>query len=174
VIPQWPQFPGEQVFRKTNRGRDVIFIAAALFIFVFDQTTKALVRNNIPYGGAWPSDDWLVKIVHGTNSGAAFGILQGQGTFLVFTAILAMVAILLFYRNSSTTNRLVPLALGMQLGGAFGNLSDRLRFGEVTDLISFPHYPAFNFADSSIVVSLVLLTLYFVLYEVKENATHPS
>jgi len=60
---------------------------------------------------------------------------------------------------------LLRAALGLQLGGAIGNLLDRLRFGEVTDFIHFPHYPAFNVADSSIVVGLVIIVGFFVLRE---------
>jgi signal peptidase II len=57
------------------------------------------------------------------------------------------------------------VALGLQLGGALGNLLDRLRFGEVTDFIDFPRYPAFNVADSSIVIGLCLIVGYLVLVE---------
>ena len=60
---------------------------------------------------------------------------------------------------------LLRLALGLQLGGAAGNLLDRLRFGEVTDFIDFPHYPEFNVADSSIVIGLFVIGAFFVLSE---------
>jgi signal peptidase II len=57
------------------------------------------------------------------------------------------------------------VAMGLLLGGAFGNLLDRLRFGEVTDFIDFPRYPEFNVADSSIVIGLVIIGGFFVLSE---------
>lgn len=155
--------------KAISLGRDMIFIAAAFLIFVLDQATKSLVRNSLPYGAAWPSEHWLVKIIHGSNSGAAFGILQGQAAFLIFTAFVATAAIVLFYFRSSHKGPLAPLALGMLLGGATGNLADRLRFGEVTDLISFPYYPAFNVADSAIVMGIGMLLFYFVLVEPKES-----
>lgn len=140
---------------RLRRGLPFLLVAAAAF--ALDQLTKSVVRNNLALGESWPSEDWLVKITHGTNSGAAFAILQGQGAFLTVTAFIAIGAIILYFVFPPFEHGLLRLVLGLQLGGAFGNLSDRLRFGEVTDLISFPHYPAFNVADSSIVIGLVII-----------------
>ena len=137
--------------------RDLPFFLVAAAIIVVDQATKALVRNNLALGESWPSDAWLVKITHVTNSGAAFGILQGQGVFLTVTAFVAIAAIAFYYAFPPLEHGLLRVALGLQLGGAIGNLADRLRFGEVTDMFHFPHYPAFNVADSSIVVGLIAI-----------------
>ncbi|MPZ49383.1 MAG: signal peptidase II [Dehalococcoidia bacterium] len=137
--------------------RDLPFFAVALGVLALDQLTKSLVRNGLAIGESWPSESWLVKITHVTNSGAAFGILQGQGVFLTITAFVAIGAIAFYYAFPPLEHGLLRLALGLQLGGAVGNLLDRLRFGEVTDMFHFPHYPAFNIADSSIVVGLVAI-----------------
>ena len=153
--------------------RDIPFVFVAAAVFALDQLTKSLVRNNLALGESWPSDDWLVKIVHGTNSGAAFGILQGQGAFLTVTAFIAIGAIIFYYAFPPFEHGLLRLALGLQLGGALGNLSDRLRFGEVTDLISFPHYPSFNVADSSIVVGLGVIVVFFLLFDRRKPDTGP-
>ena len=149
--------------RRVLRDSSFFLIAAA--VFVLDQVTKALVRGNLNLGESWPSDDWLVKITHVTNSGAAFGILQGQGVFLTVTAVLAIGAIVFYYAFPPLEHGLLRLALGLQLGGAGGNLLDRVRFGAVTDFIHFPHYPSFNVADSSIVIGLAVLIGFFVLSE---------
>jgi signal peptidase II len=143
--------------------RDVPFFVVAGGIYALDQLTKSLVRNNLAVGESWPSEDWIVKITHITNTGAAFGILQGQGIFLTVTAFVAIAAIFFYYAYPPLEHSIVRLALGLQLGGAIGNLTDRLRFGEVTDMFHFPHYPAFNIADSSIVVGLVLVVGFLVL-----------
>jgi signal peptidase II len=145
--------------------RDLPFFLVAGAVFVLDQITKAIVRGNLAVGESWPSHGWLVKITHVTNDGAAFGVLQGQGVFLTITAVIAIGAIVFYYAFPPMENGLLRLVLGLQLGGALGNLSDRLRFGKVTDFIDFPHYPEFNVADSSISIGLFLLVVFYVLSE---------
>lgn len=157
---------GNAVVRRLRRDLPFFLIAAS--ILLFDQATKVLVRNNLAIGESWPSSDWLVKITHITNSGAAFGILQGQVLFLTVTAIVGSAAILIYYLFPPLEHGILRIALGLQLGGAMGNLLDRVRFGEVTDFINFPRYPAFNVADSSIVIGLFLIVGYFVLREFRE------
>lgn len=154
--------------------KDAPFFLIAIGVFLVDQLTKSLVRNNLALGESWPNDDWLVKITHVTNSGAAFGILQGQGLFLTITAVLAIGAIIFYYRYPPLEHGLLRIALGLQLGGAAGNLLDRVRFGEVTDMFNFPHYPAFNIADSSIVVGLFVLVVFFVFNEGKTSNPEPE
>ncbi|HXH22602.1 MAG TPA: signal peptidase II [Dehalococcoidia bacterium] len=154
--------------------RDLPFFLIAAAVLGFDQLTKSVIRANLSLGESWPSDDWLVKITHVTNTGAAFGILQGQGVFLTITAFLGMGAIIFYYAFPPLEHGLLRAALGLQLGGAIGNLMDRLRFGEVTDFVHFPHYPAFNVADSSIVVGLVIIVGFFVLREGHRGEDKPS
>lgn len=145
--------------------RDLPFFGVALAVFVFDLITKSIVRANLAIGESWPDADWLVKFTHVTNSGAAFGILQGQGLFLVVTAVIAIGAIVFYYLFPPLEHGLLRLALGLQLGGAAGNLLDRVRFGEVTDFVDFPRYPEFNVADSSIVIGLFVIGAFFLLTE---------
>jgi signal peptidase II len=154
--------------------RDVPFFLVAAGVFGFDQLTKMLVRNNLELGESWPDPDWLVKITHVTNSGAAFGMLQGQGAFLTVTAFVAIGAIVFYYAFPPLEHGLLRLALGLQLGGALGNLLDRLRFGEVTDMFHFPHYPAFNIADSSIVVGLVAIGAFLLFNPTSSKAPRPE
>ena len=154
--------------------RDAPFFLLALAVLGLDQLTKAIVRNGLELGEAWPAESWLVKIEHVTNTGAAFGTLQGQGLFLTVTAFLAIGAIAFYYIFPPLEHGLLRLALGLQLGGAVGNLLDRLRFGEVTDFVSFPHYPAFNVADSSIVVGLAVVVIFFVFSETKGSEKQPD
>jgi signal peptidase II len=153
--------------------RDVPFFVVALTVLGLDQLTKSLVRNGLAIGESWPNDDWLVKITHVTNSGAAFGILQGQGLFLTVTAIIAIGAIFFYYAFPPLEHGLLRVALGLQLGGAAGNLLDRMRFGEVTDMFHFPHYPAFNIADSAIVVGLFVIAI-FIIFAPESKDDGPS
>lgn len=145
--------------------RDLPFFGLALGVFIVDLITKSIVRANLAIGESWPDEDWLVKFTHVTNSGAAFGILQGQGLFLAVTAVIAIGAIVFYYMYPPLEHGLLRLALGLELGGAAGNLLDRIRFGEVTDFVDFPRYPEFNVADSSIVIGLVVIAGFFLLTE---------
>ena len=138
------------------RRRDLLFLSLAVAVIAFDQLTKHLVRAYIDPGEAVP-EDWPVRLVHVTNTGAAFGILQNQGAFLAVTSLIGIVAILLYYLYPPFEYWPMTAALALVLGGAISNLSDRIRLGKVTDFIDFPHYPAFNVADSSIVVGVVVL-----------------
>ncbi len=156
---RWPS----ALVRQARRGAPFFLVAA--FVFGFDQLTKALVRDWLAVGESWPSDGWLVKITHVTNSGAAFGILQNAGLFLTITAVIAIGAIVFYYLFPPLEHGLLRVAMGLLLGGAAGNLVDRLRFGHVTDFVDFPRYPEFNVADSSIVIGLFVLAGFFLFFD---------
>ena len=141
---------------------DVPFFIVAVLIFALDQFTKYLIRAHLAVGDSFPHDS-PVRLVHATNTGAAFGILQGQTFFLVLTTLFGLAAILLYYLYPPMEHGILRLALGLQLGGAIGNLSDRIRVGAVTDFIQFPHWPAFNVADSSIVVGVSAIVIFLTL-----------
>jgi signal peptidase II len=132
------------------------FLGAAGAILTVDQVTKAVVRGLMEVDQYFPGPEWPLRLHYVTNTGAAFGILQGQVAFLIFTSLIGMAAIA-YYFFTRPTGQPEAVALGMMLGGAAGNLVDRLRLGEVTDFLSFPHYPSFNVADASIVMALALL-----------------
>ena len=145
------------------RLRRVLFIAAALVVLALDQATKELVRTLMDRGQGWP-DGWPVRLHYVTNTGAAFGILKDQTGFLVVTTIIGLAAIYLYYRYPPFDHLLAPVAMGMMLGGAIGNLVDRLRLGRVTDFIDFPLWPAFNVADSCIVIGIAVLLLGYAIF----------
>jgi signal peptidase II len=142
--------------------RDLLFAAVAVAVLALDQLTKHIVRATIDRGDAFP-EGWHVRLVHVENTGAAFGILQQQNAFLVVTTIIGVGAILLYYWYPPFDHGIMTAALGMMLGGAIGNLSDRVRLGEVTDFLKFPEWPAFNVADSSIGVGVVSMSIFLVL-----------
>jgi signal peptidase II len=97
-----------------------------------------------------------VHLVHVRNSGVAFGLFAGGGALLVAVAALALVALLAFF----VTHARRPLAwlpTGLLIGGAAGNLIDRLLDGAVTDFVKLPHWPAFNVADMAITLGVLVL-----------------
>lgn len=135
------------------------FFLAALGVVVADQLTKLGIRS-------YPEDLTIFqagffRIIHTHNTGAAFGIFQGQSFALAILAIvgaslLLVYALVIRHRFSPLDNLLAWTALGLVLGGIIGNLIDRLRFGGVTDFISIGWWPAFNIADSAAVVGAIL------------------
>ncbi len=143
--------------------RRFVFLGAAALVLALDQITKELVRAFLDRGEIWP-EDWPVRLHHVTNTGAAFGILKDQTGFLIVTTIIGLAAIYLYYRYPPFDHLVAPIATGMMLGGAVGNLLDRVRLGRVTDFIDFPRWPSFNVADSSIVVGIVILLIGFALF----------
>jgi signal peptidase II len=172
VSEQAPSTTAERQAEPTSehngRGRfrfDLLFFVIAITVLVVDQITKALVRHSLDRGEAWPNEDWFIKIINVSNSGAAFGILQGQTFFLVATSLVGVAAIVLYYMYPPMEHGALRIALALQLGGAAGNLSDRLRTGEVTDFIAFPHWPAFNVADSCISIGVVTILWFFLVFE---------
>jgi len=140
----------------------IVLIAAV--IVALDQWTKWLVRTNIPAGGKWlpESLQWLLpyaRIVHWYNTGAAFGIFQEGGMVFTVLAFIVIGAIIYYYPKVDHADWTLRLAMSMQLGGAIGNLIDRLTIGHVTDFISVGSFAVFNIADASISVGAAVLLL---------------
>lgn len=135
-------------------------LGIALAVFVLDQLTKYLILQNIGHGQSWsffPALARLFKFTFITNTGAAFGMFpQLGGTFMV-VAIIVIIAIVLFYHHLPIENTWIRLSLGLQLGGAMGNLIDRLNHGFVVDFVDIGFWPIFNLADLSIVCGVAIL-----------------
>jgi signal peptidase II len=148
--------------RTKTRANLVLFGLAALII-ALDQASKVWIRQTLlPYQSTMPIR-WLepyVVFTHVENPGAAFGMGQGLGTVFVFAAFFAVALIVLYFRRFVHESRLLGIALGLQLGGAVGNLIDRLTIGAVTDFINLGWFPVFNVADSAITVGSILLAYY--------------
>lgn len=137
-------------------------IVIATVIVLLDQWTKGLVEANIPLGGSWlpASLEWLspyARIVHWYNTGAAFGLFKEGSMVFTVLAFIVIGLILYFYPQVEKADWSLRLAMSMQLGGAAGNLTDRLTIGHVTDFISVGTFPVFNVADASISVGAAVL-----------------
>ena len=151
-----------------------MFFIIAAAVIALDQLTKHLVRAGLARGEAWPDADWMLHLVNVRNSGAAFGMLQGQTTFLIVTSLVGVVAIVLYYFFPPLEHGLLRIALGLQLGGAAGNLIDRARFGWVTDFVNFNYFPAFNVADASITIGVVTILWFFLMVEGEQLRRKPA
>lgn len=150
-----------------------IFLIAAVIV-ILDQWTKELVRMNIAPGASWLPESWqwlnpYARIVHWYNTGAAFGMFKDASMVLTVLAFVVIAAILFYYPQVEKDDWSLRLALSMQMGGAMGNLIDRLRIGHVTDFISVGNFPVFNVADASISVGAAVLFLGVWLREMAER-----
>jgi len=152
-------------FRVQGRLPYILLVAATL---AFDRWTKALIQKRFGLNESIPVIDGFFNITYVRNTGVAFGIfdplsLPAKSVLLsVFTAFAAVVVILYSVR-SSVRNRLLQIALALILGGALGNLYDRIAYGYVIDFLEFYarsyHWPSFNVADSAISIGVALLAL---------------
>jgi signal peptidase II len=139
-----------------------------LSIVVLDQLAKAWIVGNVSPFEPIPVIPGFFQLTHARNPGAALGLFQGTPV-LVFAALtlLAMGLVVSFYRRVEPDDTLSSIALGLILGGAVGNLIDRLMRGEVIDFLQFDLrlfiFPDFNVADSAIVVGIALLLRDLVL-----------
>jgi signal peptidase II len=140
--------------------------AVTAVVIALDQATKAIVRSSVAPGdkdGVLPG----VEIVHVQNEGVAFNQLGGGGTIVAIVVGVALVALMAYFATH-LHKPLVWLPTGMLLGGALGNIIDRIREGAVTDFVKLPAWPAFNVADTSI--TLGVLVLLYVIERPRDGA----
>ncbi len=147
-------------------------------VIALDQISKYYVRTALPVGEIWSPWPWLApyaRIVHWTNTGVAFGMFQGMGTVFAVLAALVAGVIIYYYPRVPQGEWPLRLALGLQFGGAVGNLIDRIYQGYVTDFISVGNFAVFNVADASITVGVAVLILGVWLQErqQKKDGTPP-
>lgn len=140
-------------------------------ILIADQLTKFIVDQTMPLHHSIPIIDDLFSLTYIRNTGAAFGILSGSAAafrlpFLLLFSTVAIVFIVVMLRRLPDRETGLITALAFILGGAIGNLIDRIAYGEVIDFLDFYwsrfHWPAFNLADSFITIG-VLITVYYLI-----------
>ena len=139
-----------------------LLVGIASVIIFLDQVTKSLVRANITFGASWSPWEWLMpyaRIVHWSNTGASFGMFQGFGMVFTILSLIVAAVIVYYYPRVPVEEWPLRIAMGMQLGGALGNLIDRVTRGEVTDFISVGNFAVFNIADASISVGVAVLLI---------------
>lgn len=145
-----------------------LLVSAAL-VLIADQTTKYYIRVMLPDGRSVTIVKGLLYITHVRNKGAVFGLFSGKQTLFIVATLLSICLIVFYYVKMRETLFVLNTALGLELGGAIGNLIDRLSRGWVTDFIHVRDFPVFNIADSAIVVGVVLLLFVSLLNIVKKG-----
>ena len=157
---------GERGSGPTSRWTLVLLGLVATVIYVADQATKAAVASNLELGERVPIIGDLLILTHAQNRGAAFSLLQGETVLFVAVTIFALGMIVFFHRSLRDRGLWLHAVLGLQLGGALGNLTDRLRQGYVVDFVSAGignlRWPTFNVADAALVVGIGTLVVYLL------------
>jgi signal peptidase II len=157
---------------KRNIIDYLLLTVFAGLIVIADQVTKTLVRTRLPVQGVWSPWPWLepyARIVHWYNTGVAFGMFQGMNGVFIVLAFLVSLAIIYYYPRVPRKDWALRLAMGMQLAGAVGNLSDRVVYRQVTDFISVGNFAVFNIADASISVGVAILILAVWIQDMKKK-----
>ena len=153
--------------RKATRG--LLLLVIALAVIGLDQLTKYLIRANMGLGESIPGEG-IFRITYVTNTGGAFGIFASQTFLLALIAVIGISVFLIYLRYIPLKSRLLKIGLGLDLGGAIGNLIDRLRLeGKVSDFIDIGPWPVFNVADMSVVVGTILIA-YYLLFTAQKKA----
>ena len=149
----------------SSRERWILIIVAALIILL-DQGSKTIVRSTLElytYFAPIPGLENFFRITHITNTGVAFGLFPDGNLLFTLVALIVSTAIIIYNFRLETGHRMLRLALGLQLGGALGNLIDRLQRGFVTDFMDFGPWPVWNIADLAVVSGTVLLI--WIMYQ---------
>jgi signal peptidase II len=157
--------------------RWIVFAAIALAVVALDQLAKQIVTANLDAGQAVEIVGNYLRIVFGQNSGALFGLFKDNA--LVFGIVsLAVIALIVGYHARSTRSAYLTITLGLLLGGAIGNMVDRLRLGYVVDFvdagIGATRFYTFNIADSAISLSILLLFIAALRPSLIEGASSPG
>ena len=143
------------------------YLLVSLAVLVLDQWTKWLVEVHLPNHTAQPLVDGFLNLTHVRNTGVAFGLFAsdagGQSWLLTVLGVAALLAVGLYFWFAPARDRSLLVALALVVGGAIGNLIDRVSSGAVTDFIDVyvgnHHWPSFNVADSAISVGIVLMAI---------------
>jgi signal peptidase II len=141
-----------------------LFGLTIIAVLLVDQLSKRVVRDTLAIGESFPSSDTLVGSVFSftrvSNTGIAFGLFQGRSELFIATSLVVVAAILVYRTRLPADSRWLQIALGLQVGGAIGNIFDRLVLGHVTDFFDFKVWPVFNVSDLSIFIGVCMLAWY--------------
>ncbi len=161
--------------RFNQKWRRLAGIAGA--IVILDQLSKAVVRFSLPLYQEVPVFPGFFSLTHIENPGGAFGFLAGhpsilQRLFFLIGTLVAIGLLIYLYKKIPASYSILKAGLALIMGGALGNLIDRLRFGKVTDFFDFfigrMHWPAFNIADSAVTVGSIIFIYYLIFRKIPD------
>lgn len=150
----------------------VVVGIVAVIVFAFDQLTKYLFVQQIGMGNVLtpiPALEWF-RFVGIYNTGTACGYFPQLSFVFTLAPFFILAIVVWFYRAQKTPSWLLSIGVGLIMGGAFGNLVDRLRFGYVVDFIAFFNFPVFNIADAAVSTAVVIM----LLWSLREDSNKPK
>jgi signal peptidase II len=164
-----PETPSDAPSDSRSGSEGVAWYADSLVWGLFlaalaaDQISKAIVTSSLNRGESWP-DDGFVQATYARNTGTAFGLFRDQGFTLTIISLVAVAGMIYFFRGTALKGWPMRLSIGIMLGGAIGNLVDRIRLGFVVDFIDIGAWPIFNLADSFITTGIAILVITTLLF----------
>ncbi|MBP7212697.1 MAG: signal peptidase II [Anaerolineaceae bacterium] len=160
--------------KKQSRIKNGIMLLGIVGLLIaLDQWSKALVRDQIALGSEVYPIPFLApffRFTYWKNTGAAFGIFQNANLPLLILSILIAGALIWLYFKSEDEPLIFRISLAMMLGGAIGNMIDRISFGFVTDFIAVGRFPVFNIADSAVTVGVGIMLITMLIHERKTKS----
>ena len=138
-------------------------IGLSSLVIIIDQATKYWIQSRMAYGESAPVIREVFHITYILNPGAAFGILENKTWFFIAVALILLVGVAYLYPLLPANQPIVKLGAGLLVGGAIGNLIDRVRIGYVIDFFDFRIWPIFNVADICIVCGVACLAYYLLM-----------
>lgn len=148
------------------------FVFITLAVVAIDQVSKFCIRTVMSSGQSIPEEGFF-RITYSENEGGIFGLPLPSVFFIVLSFVVIVAIVFVYYRYPLSREKLIKIALGFLVGGAIGNLIDRLfigEFGKVTDFIDIGAWPVFNLADSATVIGVILIAYYSIFIYKKEKA----
>lgn len=162
-------------YTKVVKSKYIIVLSLAGLVIALDQITKLYIDHHFYLHESVSIIPNFFHLTYIRNTGAAFGLLARAPEsfripFFILIPLIALTVIVLIFKKTKDTELFMVTALSLIMGGAIGNFIDRLRFNYVIDFLDFHwlniyHWPAFNVADSSIVIGVVILILYTLKHE---------
>ena len=152
------------IIKEKNILKDFIFWPTIIIVFLLDKLSKNIVTNIFKDGKIWPEDS-PIRLAYVTNSGSAFGLFQNATLFLTIASIIGICFLIYLYYYKANSKPILRFALGLMVGGALGNLFDRVYQGYVVDFIGVWLWPWFNIADSSVSIGTFILVTVLLIFD---------
>ncbi len=139
-----------------------MYIFIGTLLVIIDQLIKYNVNNKMFIGQTYPIIEDFLNFTYVRNTGIAFGLLKNNNIFMIIVILIIILLVIYFYKKEKNKNFLLSIATTIMLSGAIGNLIDRIFYGFIIDYIDFYFWPAFNLADSLVVIGSILLAIYLI------------
>lgn len=159
-----------------TRSEKAILFFVMVLVLLADYASKVTVENNLELNTTWaplPDLAHLFRFTHVSNTGAAFGLFPNGSVLFSVIAVVVSIVIIIYNQYLPARHQLYRIALGLQLGGALGNLISRMRLGHVTDFLDFGPWPVFNVADLCVVIGVIMLA-FLMLIEEQQRSKIPD